>query len=168
MLLGVLRVHDDETHHAHRHLYHLIGMGMIFKGAGFLHRKFVHVGLARWNLRLIQAAHPVHAVRQQDAVPVHRGVLRQFVRHEDAYFVAFDTFDGRPWALAVVAPKIGLHPGRYLAHHRLGDKMKFLPAVLHAPRQCPTIQGDDRVIGPAIRRREWRLGRRIILQRCFG
>ncbi len=91
--------------------------------------EFVDEGLARLDLRLGQAADAVHAVGQQDAVPVHGGVLGQLVGDEDAHAVAFDHLDGGAGALAVVAPQVGLDAGRDLAHHGLGDEVEFLDAV---------------------------------------
>ena len=54
-----------------------------------------------------------------------------------------------PGRLAVVAPQVRLHAGRHLAHHRLGDEVELLAAVVHAPGQRPAVERDHRVVGPA-------------------
>ena len=72
---GVPGMHDEEPHHAHGHLHHLVGMRVVHESAGFFHRVFVDKSLPRLDLGLRQAAHSIHAGRQQHAVPVNRGVL---------------------------------------------------------------------------------------------
>ena len=163
----ILRMHHDEPHHAHRHLHHLVGVRVIHEGAGLLHLEFVDEGLAGLDLRLVQTADTVHAIGQQDAVPVDGGVLGQLVGHEDAQLVALDAFDGRPRRLAVVAPQPRDHAGRDLALDRFGDEMELFPAVARAPRQCPAVERDDGVVGAAIHGTQWRLGRRAFLDRRF-
>ena len=61
---------DEEAHHAHRHLDHLVGVRVIHLRAVLLERELVSVGLARLDVRLVDAADAVHSVRQDDAVPV--------------------------------------------------------------------------------------------------
>ena len=51
--------------------------------------------LAGLDVRLVEAADAVHAVRHDHAVPMHRGVFRQLVGDEDPDLVAFDRFDGQ-------------------------------------------------------------------------
>ena len=58
-----------------------------------------------------------------------------------------------PGRLAVVAPQVA--PScRARARARTGSATRWnsLPAVVHAPRQRPAVQRDDRVVGPAGRR----------------
>ena len=71
----VLRMHDEKAHHAHRHLHHLVGVRVVHEGARLLHLELVDEGLAHGDLRLREAADPVHAVGQQNSVPVDRRVL---------------------------------------------------------------------------------------------
>ena len=78
---------------------------------GALGDELVDVRLADRDLRLGQAAHAVHAVRQPLAVPVDRRVLGQPVGDEDADAVAFDDLDRRTRALPVVAPQFAFMPG---------------------------------------------------------
>jgi hypothetical protein len=54
-----------------------------------------------------------------------------------------------PWALAVVAPEMGLEARRHFANHGFGHQMEFLDALVHAPRQGPAVEGDHRVVGAA-------------------
>ena len=86
---------DPEAHHAHRHLHHFIGVRVVHEGAGATRHEFVDVGLARLDLRLIEPADTVHAVRQALTVPVNRRVLGQAVGDEDADLVAFHHLDRR-------------------------------------------------------------------------
>src|ERR671918_7234 len=39
--LRILRVHHDKAHHAHRHLYHLVGVRVVHERAGFRHHELV-------------------------------------------------------------------------------------------------------------------------------
>ena len=80
--------------------------GWYMKVPLFTQLELVDEGLARLDMRLSEPADAVHAVRQQHAVPMNGGVLRQLVGDEDAELVAFDRFDGRARRLPVVAPEI--------------------------------------------------------------
>jgi hypothetical protein len=53
----------------------------------------------------------IHAVRQSLAVPMHAGVLGQFVGDKSAHPVSLHDLDGGAWALAVVAPQMRFIPG---------------------------------------------------------
>ena len=164
---GVVRMHHDEAHHAHRHLHHLIRVRVIHEGAGLLHLELVDEGLAGLDLRLIETTHPVHAVGQEDAVPVDSGVLGQTVGDEDADLVALDAFDRRAGRLAVIAPQPRDHAGRDLALDRFGDQVELLPAVAAAPGERPAVQRHDRVVGASVGRSERRLGRGARLDWCL-
>ncbi len=154
----VLRMGDPETHHAHRHLHHLVGVRVVHEGAGAARHELVDEGLARRNARLRQAGDAVHAVGQPLAVPVDAVQFAQLVGDEDANPIAFDHFDRRPRALAVVAPQMRFEALGHLAHDRFGDEMELLDAVVHAPRQSPAVQRDHGVVGPAAVRHQRRHG----------
>ena len=164
----IFRMSDPEAHHPHRHLHHLVRVGVIHECARPLGGELVHIGLADGNLRLIEPAHAVHAVGQSLSVPVDGGVLRELVGDEKAHLVALDHLDGRPRALAVVAPKVGLHARREFAHHRLGDEMEFLDAVLHPPGQRPAVQRHHRVVRTAAGRSKRRLRGGLVHAGCLG
>ena len=157
MQVRIARVHDDRAHHPHRHLHHFVGVRVVHEGAALRGSELVDESLARLDVRLGQPADAVHTVRQQHAVPMDGRVLGQLVGDEDANLVALDAFDGRPRRLAVVAPQMRLHAGSHLAHDRLGDEMKLLPVAVHAPRQRPAVEGNDRLVGGPARRNERRL-----------
>ncbi len=130
----VFRMGNPETHHAHRHLHHFIGMRVVHEGAGAARHELIDEGFARRDSGLGQAGDAIHAIRQTLAVPVHGGMFRQFIRHENPHPVAFHHLDRRPRALAVVSPKVGFHAGSDFAHYRFRHQMEFLDAILHAPR----------------------------------
>src|SRR6516162_437989 len=67
----VARVNDEHAHHAHRHLHHLVRVGVVHERAALLHFELVDEGLSWLDVRLRHPADPVHSVRQQHAVPVH-------------------------------------------------------------------------------------------------
>ena len=69
-------------------------------------RKLIPERLTGADGRLVQAGDAVHAVRQQDAVPVDAGWLGQLVRHVQPQAIALDGLDGRTRSLAVVAPAV--------------------------------------------------------------
>ena len=84
---------DPKTHHAHRHLRHLVGVRVVHKGAGAAGFKFVHKGFTHGNGGLVQTRYAVHAVGQALAVPMNTGVLGQLIRDKNAYPVAFHHFN---------------------------------------------------------------------------
>jgi hypothetical protein len=161
-------MHDEHTHHAHRHLHHLVGVRVVHERAALPELKFVDEGLPRLDVRLRHAADPVHSVRQQHAVPVNRRVLGQLVGDEDAHLVAFDRLDCRSRRLTVVAPQVHLHARCEFAHHRLGNEVELLPVAVHAPGQSPAVERDDRLIVGAAHRKDRRLHRRRLRGWCFG
>ena len=167
MLIRIPRVDHDEAVHAHRHLHHLVGVRVVHERPAMLHHEFVRVRLAGLDVRLREPADAVHAIGQPYPAPVNRRVLGQLVGDEDAHSVALDALDGRAGTLAVVAPQIGLHAGRNLADDGFGDQMKLLDAILHAPRECPAVQGYDRVVRPSVRGNQRWLRRRYRLQGRF-
>ena len=164
----VLRMDDERAHHPHRHLHHFVGVRVIHKGAVLLKLEFVDERLARRDVRLREATDAIHAGRQQHSVPVNGGVFREFVGHENTDLIAFHCLDGWARRLAVIAPEVRVHARRHFAHYRLGNQVKLLPAVLHAPRQRPAIQRGDGRVGTAIGRREWGLHRGLGHRRRLG
>jgi len=48
----ILRMHHEETHHAHGHLDHFVGMGVVHEGPALLELEFVDERLARLYVRL--------------------------------------------------------------------------------------------------------------------
>ena len=123
-------------------------MRVVHESARTTRDELVDKGLASWDGRLCKAGHPIHAVGQALTVPMHAGVFRQLVGDEDAHAVALHHLYRGAGALAVVAPQMGLEARRHLAHHRLGDQVKLLDALIHPPRQCPAVKCDHRVVGP--------------------
>ncbi len=105
-------------------------------------------------------------------MPMHRRVLGQLVRDEDPDLVALDRLDGRSGRLAVVAPQMGLHARRELAHDGLGDEVELLPLAVLAPRQGPAVERHHGlVIRPALRierRLHRRFGHRGRLRQARG
>ena len=55
-------MNDEEAHHPHGHLHHLVGVRVIHERARLLERELVDVGLTRADVRLIQSCDAVHAV----------------------------------------------------------------------------------------------------------
>src|SRR5579875_3601609 len=103
---SITRVHDEHSHHAHRHLHHLVGMWVVHEGTTFRELEFIDKGFAGGDMRLGKPSDPVHAVGQYHAMPVHGGVFRQFVCDKDADLVAFDDFNCRAGRLPIVAPEV--------------------------------------------------------------
>ena len=89
----IARMGDAESHHAHRHLDHLVGVRVVHERARAQRHELVDVGLAGLDLRLGQTADAVHAVREPLAVPVDGGVFGQAIGDEDADLVALHHLD---------------------------------------------------------------------------
>ena len=81
------RFDHDRAVHAQRFLQ--AGMRVVPVGAGLAHLEGVQPAFARADAVEAQPRHAVHVGRQQDAVPVQRGVLAQTVAHAQAHRVAF-------------------------------------------------------------------------------
>ena len=146
---GLPRVDDEQAHRTERHLRHLVVVRVIHVRAVLTERELVAERLARLDNVLGEAADAVHAVRQQEAVPVDGRAAGQPVGHVDADAIAFDRFDRRTVDAAVVAPALRLEAGRELVLHLLGDKVKDLHAVHDLPRQRDIVGRDDwRVVLP--------------------
>ncbi|MBA7716803.1 hypothetical protein ES703_125881 [subsurface metagenome] len=161
-------MHHEHSHHSHRHLNHFVRVGVVHEGAAVLDLEFVDEGLARIDVRLRQTTDAVHAARQDHAVPVDGGVLRQLVGDEDAHLVTFDRLDRGARRLSVVAPQVGLHAFGEFAHHGFGNQMEFLPIAVHAPRQGPAVESDHRPIFGSAARVQRRLGGHLVHGRRFG
>ena len=142
-----LGMRDPKTHHAHGHLGHFVGMGVVHECPRTARNELVDEGFAGLDRWLIQARHAVHAIRQTLPVPVDTGVLGQFVGHKNADAVAFHHLDGGTWALAVVSPQVGLETGRHFAHHGFCHQVELFDPLVHAPRQRPAVERDHGVVG---------------------
>ena len=102
-------------------------------------RELVLERLAGRDRLLVEAADAVHAVRQQDAVPVHRRRRGQPVRDVDAHAIALDRLDHRAVDAAVVAPAQDLQTGGHLVIDLLGDHVEDLHAADDLPGQLGAV-----------------------------
>src|SRR5262245_40120641 len=109
-------------------------------------RKFVSIGLARRNVLLRDAADTVHSVWQDEAVPMDRRGLGQFIRHQDANVVTLNSFNSWAGGLSVVTPTVDDHTGGEFAFHRFGNEMEFFYSILHHPRQTKSVRRHHWVI----------------------
>jgi hypothetical protein len=151
-------MNDEEPLHAHRHLCHLVGVRVIHLRPMLNERKFVSIGLTRRNVLLRDATDAVHSVRQDEAVPVNCGRLRELVRDQDADAIALHGFNRRARCLPVVTPAIDHHPGRKLPSHRLSDQVEFLDPTLHYPREGRSVGRDNGAVVNLSARDRGRLG----------
>ena len=87
-------VDDQRTIHAE--LLLKARMAVIPVGAALLDREAVVVGRARLDAGEAEPGHAVHVGRQDDAVPVNRGVLVECVGHAQPHRVAFAPAQQRP------------------------------------------------------------------------
>ena len=105
-------MNDEESRHAKSHLRHLIMVRVIHVGAVLAESEFVFECFVGLNCLLVKPSHAIHAVGQQNPMPVDAGAHRKFVTDINADTVALDRFNGRPMDLAVVAPASGFQSGR--------------------------------------------------------
>ncbi len=85
--IGARRVDDDGAIVAHGLLQTRVAV--IPVGARLLQRKLIDKGLARLDAGEADARHTVHLERQQQAMPMDRGVLVQCVGDRQAHVLAF-------------------------------------------------------------------------------
>ena len=146
------RMNDEQAKHAERHLRHLVVMRVIHECAVLPDSEFVFKGLARLDGRLAQAAHAVHAARQQDAVPVNARGGGQFVRDVDAHAVALDAFDRGAVNLPIEAPAKGaqfvivIGPGDKNVIYFLAGEMENLHAINHSEGQRGAVERHGRFV----------------------
>ena len=79
----------DDQRAVHAELLLEAGMAVVPVGAVLLHPEAVFVQAVRRDAGEAETRHAVHVGRQQDAVPVDRGVHRQAVAHAQGHGVAF-------------------------------------------------------------------------------
>src|SRR5437868_4947722 len=104
---------------------------MVHVGAVLAEGELVPEGGAGRDGFLIEAGDAVHAIGEEDAVPVNAGRLGEAVGDVDADTVAFDDLDGGAGGAAVVAPAFGLKPGRERVVDLLSGEVENLHAVGH-------------------------------------
>ena len=68
---------------------------MIHKRTRSAGHEFIHKGFTRRDTFLVETRHPVHAVWQPLAMPMHAGVLWQAIGHINTYPIALNHLDGR-------------------------------------------------------------------------
>ena len=128
-------MNDEHPHHAYRHLHHFICMWVIHKRAMLTQGKFVNIGLAGFDLWLSKAADAIHAIRQQDTVPVNGRMFPQPVGDQQPYPIAFNCFNRRSRCAAIITPAFDFHARCKLLFKLLRDEMKFLDSIFYFPRK---------------------------------
>ena len=140
-------MHDEEAHHAHRHLHHLVGVRVVHERAGLRRartrrRRSCRRESAAASARRRRPCRDGRSMPCQWIVVCSGSWLVTKMRTRSPSTASIVG----PGTLAVVAPEVRLHAGRDLAHDRLGDQVELLPAVVHPPRQRPAVQRDHRVV----------------------
>jgi hypothetical protein len=148
LLCGVARMDDEQAHHAAGQLHHLVGVRVVHVRAVLTQRELVGPGFAGLDMRLRESPDAIHAIGQQDAVPVDAGVLRQPVGHQDAHAVALHCLDGRAGSAAVVTPGPDLRARRKFMFQLPGDQLELLHTIDHAVRQAAAIERSDGSLPP--------------------
>ena len=138
------RVHDEHARHAERDLRHLVVVRVVHERAGVPQVELVDPRLPAGDRRLIEAGHAVHAVGQDQPVPVHGRRLGQPVGHVDPDAVPLDGLDRRARRAAVVAPDARSHARREFVLELLGDQVTHLDAVSRRPGQGRAVGRDHR------------------------
>src|SRR5215831_5987549 len=102
-------------------------MGVVPEGAGIRHGELVDEAVLRLDRRLGHIGRAVHRVRNAQAMPVDRGVLRQPVLDSDLQPFALAQSDLWPGNAAAIAPDAGLRIGLGRdPHPALGSDQHFL------------------------------------------
>ena len=104
-----LRLFDDEgAHQAASDLLGAVRMRVVPIGARIGHREFVSEALLRLDRRLRHIRCAVHRVRNTQAMPMDRGVLRKPVLYHNPHMPALRQSDFRAWSLPVIRPDFRL------------------------------------------------------------
>ncbi len=141
--LVVAGMDDEQAGHAQAHLGHFIVMGVVHVRAGLMEGEFVFEGLAGLDGALREAADSVHAIGQEDAMPVERGGGGKAIGDIDADGVAIGRFD--QWAVdrAVVTPAAGDEAGGEFVLDFFGDEVEYLDAVDDFPGELGAVGEGD-------------------------
>lgn len=153
ILFGCFGMNDEEAHHAHGILDHFVVVGVVEVGAVLAEGEFVLEGFAGEDEALREAGDAVHAVGQEEAVPVDAGGFGEVVGDEDANAVAFDGLDGGAGGGAVVAPAIDDDAWEEFLTDGFCDEAKDLDAVVEFVGEGGPVGSDDGcVVGGGISR----------------
>src|SRR5690606_41929672 len=98
-------------------------------------RELITIDMAWLDRRLRQAAEPVHAPGQQQAVPMDTGMFWKLVGDVYPHPVAFDCFEGRTWRAAVITPGFDRHPRGKFVLDLFGDQMELFDSLVHSVGQ---------------------------------
>jgi hypothetical protein len=135
---------DNHAHESHPHLGHLVDVRVVHVGPRIEERELVPEGFSGTDIGLVQTTHAVHAVGQDDAMPVDGGGLGQAVGDIDAHPIPLDSFNGRSRGPAVVAPAGTFQARSKLMLYRLGDEVEDLHALYHPKGKRHAVRGHDR------------------------
>lgn len=98
--------------------------------AGLRRREFVAVHLIFSDRLLGDVRGPIHDIRQDQAMPMHRGGFRQAVLHIDAHMVALPEAQARARHLAIEGIGIDSDAGQDRPADDRGFKVVHFDAVL--------------------------------------
>jgi len=115
-------VHDECTEHS-SHLLHR-HVRVVEVRAFLMDIELIDESAARLYWFLADARHAIHAVRNFEAVPVHRRWLRKMIVEDDAYMVALIHLNCGPWSAPVEAPGVNRLQWADLLFHYLGDQVE--------------------------------------------
>src|SRR5258707_6540620 len=101
-LVGLFGVHDEGTEHS-SHLLHR-HVRVVEIRAFLMDIELIDESAARLYWFLADARHAIHAVRNFEAVPVHRRWLRKMIVEDDAYMVALIHLNWGPCSAPAEAP----------------------------------------------------------------
>ena len=130
-------------------------MGVVHEGTWPTRNELIDKSLARLDCWLIQSCNTIHPIGQALPMPMNAGVLWQFVRHKYPNSVTLDNFNRRARALPVVTPQMCFEARCHLTDNWFCDQMELLDALIHTPRQCPTVQRYDGVVGSTTIWNKW-------------
>ncbi len=155
--LGLQRIDDQRAVHAQ--LFLEAGMAVVPVRTMLFYLEAVFVQAIRSDTGEAEAWHAVHVGRQQDAVPVNRGVYRQAVTHTQGHGVAFApaqqrardrAVDGHGGALFTgkvdvqcVDGQIELGTGQYGLLARTGQRPDWLAPQAEAGERAAGSQAFD-------------------------
>ena len=152
-LRALLGMDDEEPHGPEPDLDHLVAVRVVHLSPVLLERELVGERVAGGDVPLVEPAHTVHAARQDNAVPVDRGRLRELVRDQDTDPIALNRLDRRPGRLPVVTPGVHDHAGSDFVPAGFNGEPEHLDAVLHREGQRAAVRRDHRRVGQPLRLR---------------
>ena len=132
-------MNDDHAGHPHADLCHLIVVRVVHAGARLPDRELVLERLSLLYRALGEPSDTIHAIGQENPMPVDRRGCLQPIGHVDANALALHPLQDRAVHGAIVAPARGAQSRRKFVLHFFRDHVEHLHPINDLPRRTGPV-----------------------------